>query len=80
MLLELNNQELDHGFKQPLPRSPKGVNIKNKAQALKIFQKLPCIKTCMTKISFQQGESQTCPTQTEGIHKIEDDFEMHSAA
>lgn len=60
MLNELNDQELNHGFKQPMPMAPSSHPlIKNKEQALQIFSKLPCIKTCMTKISFS-GEASAC--------------------
>ena len=47
-----------------------------------IFSKLPCIKTCMTKISFNNDSkmsyNSSCkgPNKSIGFERVEDDFDI----
>ncbi|CDW77247.1 UNKNOWN [Stylonychia lemnae] len=87
MIKEMNNAGMDGSeFKQPYPIQKKVQSSflnKNKDQTLMLFSKLPCIKTCMTKVSFSDEKHPSSNAQCKGnkaieFESVEDDFVIQS--
>jgi hypothetical protein len=71
MIQEMNRNGRDGAdFKEPLPKISKvqeRLLNKNKESTLMLFSKLPCIKTCISKVSFNEQNSSSCSFPNKSI-------------
>eukprot|EP00347_Sterkiella_histriomuscorum_P023997 403332659 len=93
MVEEMNRNGPDaENFKAPLPighrsNASTGQPNKNRDSTLLLFSKLPCIKTCLTKVNFGgsndkvQLKSDICKNNKGiGFESLDDDFDIQSTS